>query len=258
MTTGQGWRVIPAMSRQPPGGSPSPQQCSPDRLWYWDGARWLPVPEGGQPPEPAAPWQRGGIGSRAWAPRPPAPAPPPQAPAPQPAPAPGPAVDVTPPGMVRGRRRRSYLVGVAIVLVALIVLSGIGSASVIAIRNHQATVPRSEPAALTIFEMPYTKGIRSARFREVQRVGGLALTGTGVIHFTPDHAFSESLSGPGGVFERDVEVGGVAHQAITGSRYRATEAELVHLESLGWDGGPAPAGSRSPLGPGSTVSRRGS
>jgi hypothetical protein len=228
------------MSRQPPGDIPPPQSYSPDRLWFWDGSRWLPVPEGGQPPDSTGPWQRGGIGSRAWAPRPPAAAPrqpsqPPQVPL-----AAAPAVDVAPPGMSGGRRRRSYLVDIAIVLVALLVLGGIGSGAVIAIRNHQTEVLSSAPRAQAVFEMPYTKRVRSAEFHEVEKVGGSTLSGAGVIDFTPDHAFSESLSGPGGVFERDVEIGGVAYQAITGSKYRATDTELVHLRSLGWDGGPVP------------------
>lgn len=142
--------------------------------------------------------------------------------------------------MYQARRRRSYLVDVAIVLIALLLLGSLGSVAVITIHNRLTSVPSSAPSAQAIFQMPFTKGIRSARFHEVERAGGSTLTGSGVIDFAPQHAFSESMSGSSGVFEKDVEVGGVAYEAITGSRYRATAAELIHFESLGWDGAPAP------------------
>lgn len=224
------------MSWQTPSGA-VPYQYSPDGRWYWDGTRWIPV-RAGQPPLPSETTQPGGMGNPAWAPPPPVP-PPAAAPEqlPQPPP-PQPATPVTSPRGATAGRNRPYLVGVAIALVALLVLGGAGSGALIAIRNHQTAVPSSAPSAQSIFEMPFTKGIRSARFREVEHAGATTFNGSGVIEFAPDHAFSESLSTKYGAFEQDLEVGGVSYQAITGNKYRAGDTELTHFQDLGWDGNP--------------------
>lgn len=129
----------------------------------------------------------------------------------------------------------------AIALAALLVLGAVGSGALIAIRNRQtAGVPASAPSPEAVFEMPYTKGVRSARFHEVEHAGGSTVHGSGVIEFAPDHGFSESLTGKFGIFERDVEVGGVGYDSIGGEKYRATDTELLHFQSLGWDGGAPP------------------
>lgn len=125
-------------------------------------------------------------------------------------------------------------------LVALIVLGSVGSAAVVAIRGRQVGVPGSAPSAQAIFAMPYTK-VRSAAFREVGHAGGSTWTGSGVIEFAPPHAFTETLSSRGQVFERQVEAAGVAYTENIPSRFHATDYELTDFRSLGWDGAPAPA-----------------
>lgn len=220
------------MSRQTP-GDVSPNQYSPDGRWYWDGTRWLAVPVGEPPLKPGS-QPAGGIGNPAWAPPPPVPVPVEQAP-PQPAPVPAPAPAASP----AAKRLPSFLIPVAIVLVALVVLGGAGTGALIAIRNHQTTsIPASAPSAQAIFQMPYTKGVRSARFHEVEHAGGSTFNGSGVIEFGPSHAFSESLSGKYGVFQRVVQVGGVTYEADIGGSYRATDTEPLQFSLLGWDGRP--------------------
>ena len=227
------------MSWQNPGDPRAPYQYSPDGYWYWDGTRWIAV-QVGQPPLPGAASQPGGIGNASWAPNPP-PMPPPAA-APSPVPqAQMSATNVAPPRVPRvptTARRRPYLVGLAIALAALVVLGGAGSGLVIAIRNHQTAVPNSAPSAQSVFEMPFTKGIRSARFHEVEKAGGSTFDGSGVIDFTPEHGFSESLSSQYGVFERSLEVGGVTYEQITGDKWKAVDTEPTHFQDLGWDGTP--------------------
>lgn len=223
------------MSRQTPGDPSPPHQYSPDGHWYWDGTRWLAVPVG-QPPMPREDAPPGGIGNPAWAPPPPVPVPqPPQA---TPTPTPASAPVIAPPAADRVKRRPTFLVPVAIVLTALIVLGGVASGAVIAMRTHQTSLPASAPSAQAIFEMPYAKGVRSARFQEVQHAGGSTFHGSGVIEFAPDHAFSESLSSKYGVFQRVVQVGGVSYQADVGTTYRATDTEPLQFSLLGWDGRP--------------------
>ncbi|MBO0703547.1 MAG: hypothetical protein J2P38_11480 [Candidatus Dormibacteraeota bacterium] len=148
---------------------------------------------------------------------------------------------MAPPRVRPATARRPYLVGVAVVLAAVLVLGAVASGAVIALRHHQtAGVPASAPSPQAVFQMPYRKGVRSARFREVEHAGGSTITGSGVIEFAPDHAFSETLSGKFGIFERDVEVGGVGYDSVGGEKYRATDTELLHFQSLGWDGSAPP------------------
>ena len=125
---------------------------------------------------------------------------------------------------------------------ALVVLGSVGSVAVIAIRGRQPTVLSSGARAQAIFEMPFTKGIRSARFRVSGHGVGSAWDGSGVIEFAPQHAFFQALrdSATGGVFEEDVEAGGVAYTAQAGSRYQATDYELNDFAFIGWDGTPPP------------------
>ncbi len=223
------------MSWQTPGAPVPSQQYSPDGRWYWDGTRWLPVPAG-QLPFPTGPAQPTGIGNQSWAPTPPPVVAPPEAP--QPSPTPAPTIVARAPQVHAPKRLRPYLVGIAIALVALLMLGGVGTGALIAIRNHQTAVPSSAPGAQAIFEMPFTKGVRSARFHEVENAGWTTSDGSGVIEFSPAHAFSESLSSKYGVFQRAVEVGGVTYQAIAGDKYRADDTELTHFQDLGWDGNP--------------------
>lgn len=212
----------------PPPPATSPPQYSPDGRWYWDGARWLPVPRSGDPE------QLGGIGSRSWAPPPSSPAQPPPA---------LPLPTASTPDVAGPHRRRPYLGDVATVLVALILLGSLGSAAVIAIRALRPDATGSAPSARTIFELPFTKGIGSARFRVDGHGVGSKWTGSGVIEFAPAHAFAQTLEDPagGGVLEQDVEAGGVAYTAQAGSRYQATDFELNDFAFMGWDGSPAPA-----------------
>ncbi|MBO0707972.1 MAG: hypothetical protein J2P44_06365 [Candidatus Dormibacteraeota bacterium] len=212
------------MSRQPPPTGTPPKQYSPDGRWYWDGTRWLPVPP------LASPGRLDGMGTRSWAPPPAAMA------------EVAPPLQVEAPPAPHRPRRRSSLVGVAIAAVALIVLGSVGSVAVIAIRGRLPTVPGSAPSAQAIFEMPYTDGVRSARFRVSGHAAGSTWTGSGVIEFAPEHAFSQTLRDPatGTVFEQDVETGGVAYSAQAGSRYRATDYEVNDFGFIGWDGRPAP------------------
>ncbi|MBO0702820.1 MAG: hypothetical protein J2P38_07800, partial [Candidatus Dormibacteraeota bacterium] len=116
---------------------------------------------------------------------------------------------------------------------------------VIAIRDHHpggstSNLPASAPSAQSVFELPYTRRVRSAEFRLVHKGDGGTWSGSGVIEFAPEHAFSETLRGGGGVFERDVEVGGVAYQEAFGSRYQITEYELNDFSFIHWDGGAPP------------------
>lgn len=188
---------------------------------YWDGTRWQ-YPSRGAPPRPQ----------------------------PQP-------VEAT---RTYQARPRSHLVHVAVGLLGLVILGSMGSVAVIAIRNHHAGhpahgpsskaagsapssgIPSWAPSAQDIFELPYTKGIRSARFRQVQHLAGSTWIGSGVIEFAPEHAFSESVqdSADPGIPERDVEAGGVAYQSNHGSAYNATNFETEVFHSIGWDGNPAP------------------
>lgn len=212
------------MSRPPPPTGMAPKQYSPDGRWYWDGTRWLPVPP------LADPGQGDGMGARPWAP--------PRAPM---AGLPPPLAVETPLGPHSAPRRRPSLLGVSVVLVALIVLGSVASVAV-ATRGRPPSVPGTTPTAQSIFEMPYTEGVRSARFRVSGHAAGSTWTGSGVIEFSPQHAFSQTLSdsSTGTVFEQDVEAGGVGYSAQAGSRYRATDAEVNDFGFIGWDGRPAP------------------
>ncbi len=128
------------------------------------------------------------------------------------------------------------------VLVALIALGSLGSLVASAVRGRHPLAPTSAPSAQTIFELPYTKGIRSARFSVVGHGVASTWTGAGVIEFAPQHAFSVTLQDPatGTVFERDVEVDGVPYSAVAGFRYQAIDSELNDFAFVGWDGRPPP------------------
>lgn len=222
----------------PPGGLPSPY--SADGRWYWDGSRWLPVPPGGFPVSGAGvESRRSGIGDPTWAPPPVLRSGVPPAIA---VPAAAPVAAAPAPARPRPRLRlsRRLLVTVASVLAALVVI-GASVGTVAEIRHQQSAVPSSHPSADTIFEMPFWKGVRSARFYGVTHAVGTTWTESGTIDFGPQHAFDEKLTGKSGVFEHDVVVGGSSYQTGAGSSgFQATTYESEDFRSIGWDGGPPP------------------
>lgn len=148
--------------------------------------------------------------------------------------------------------RRRHLGMVAAVLVALAILGSVGSVTLLAHRSHHNTqpaghranphtnVPSGAPSAPAIFDLPYTKGVRSAEFSEVDTAGGARLTGSGVMEFAPEHAFSETQREGSVVVERAVQVGGVSYNQEFNPKYQATQYEAEGFEAIGWDGAPPP------------------
>lgn len=138
------------------------------------------------------------------------------------------------PGMERARRPY-YLGALAVVLVALVVLGSV--VAVIAVRHSRPNAPGSATSAEDIFQLPYTRGVRSAEFR-VQYGAGSPRSASGVIEFGPEHAFSETLLVGTHVSERWMQVGGLAYWASSTAPYQATESEADPFRVLGWDGTP--------------------
>lgn len=171
-------------------------------------------------------WRAGGPGGKVWA-------------------VPQPVLAAAPPGPPRR--------GFAALTLALIAAVAVASVAAVTIRGRLAgAATAAHPSAQAIFDLPYSRGVRSAEFQSITPPGGPnwvtygaepAWKGSGVIEFAPQHAFSESLlTYAGVVFERNLEAGGVAYQTLTGAApYQASAAEPYDFRSLGWDGGPAPS-----------------